>query len=125
MSRRLLLTTITLAVALGAGGLARAESYPADNTGRNARDRDSAMVTAGEQSSSQNDVRITQTIRKAVVEDTALSTNAHNVKIITRAGVVTLRGPVRTATEKASIEAKASHVSGVTGVENQLEIAAQ
>jgi len=120
-----LLVTMVLGIALGASGLARAEPYPADNTGKNVRDRDERAVTAGDQSNSKDDLRITQAIRRAVVDDKALSTNAHNVKIITRDGIVTLRGPVQSVSEKSSIEAKASHVNGVARVENQLEIAQQ
>ena len=55
--------------------------------------------------------------------DKSLSTNAHNVKIITTDGVVTLRGPVKSAAEKATIAAKAQQVAGVSRVDNQLEIA--
>ena len=52
----------------------------------------------------------------------SLSTNAHNVKIVTSAGTVTLRGPVKSTEEKATIEAKAKQVAGVTRVDNLLEI---
>ena len=55
--------------------------------------------------------------------DKSLSTNAHNVKIITTGGVVTLRGPVKSAAEKDTIGAKAQQTAGVTRVDNQLEIA--
>ena len=70
-------------------------------------------------------MRITQEIRKAVVANDALSVNAHNVKIITSGGVVTLRGPVNSADEKAAIYAEAKRVAGVTRVDNLLEIASQ
>ncbi|SRR5579862_5001638 len=109
-----------LAVSVGS---ARAQAYPADNSGKNVRDRKDAALTSGDQSNSQSDLNITQAIRKAVVADKDLSTNAHNVKIITRNGVVTLRGPVKSATEKANIAAMAAHVAGVTRVHNQIEIA--
>ena len=102
---------------------ARAESYPADNSGKNVRDRKDAAVTSGDQSNSQSDLKITQEIRQAVVADKGLSMNAHNVKIITENGVVTLRGPVKSSAEKATIGAKAEHVAGVTRVDNQIEIA--
>lgn len=101
----------------------RAEEYPPDNSGTNVRDRDPAAVTAGDQSNSRADLAITQEIRKSVMADTSLSTNAHNVKIITGNGIVTLRGPVSNADEKANIGAKAQHVAGVTRVNNELEIA--
>ncbi len=115
--------------ALGAGLLlwaptARADEYPADNTGKNVRDRDPAALTSGDQSNASADVAITQDIRKAVMADDVLSTNAQNVKIITTpGGVVTLRGPVASDEERARIEAKALAAPGVTKVNNLLEIA--
>lgn len=100
-----------------------AQQYPADNSGKNVRDRKDAAPTPGDQSNAKSDVAITQEIRKAVVADKNLSTNAHNVKIITANGVVTLRGPVKSAAEKDTIGAKAKQAAGVTRVDNQLEIA--
>jgi osmotically-inducible protein OsmY len=102
---------------------AGAQSYPADNSGKNVRDRKDEAVTSGDQSNTQSDLNITQEIRKAVMADKELSMNAHNVKIITANGVVTLRGPVKSAEEKASVGAKAQHAAGVTHVDNQIEIA--
>jgi osmotically-inducible protein OsmY len=60
-----------------------------------------------------------------VVGDKSLSTNAHNLKIITSNGTVTLRGPVKSTEEKAAVETKAKQVAGVTGVDNQLEVEAK
>ena len=102
---------------------AHAQGYPADNSGNNVRYRQDTAVTATDQSNSKADLNITQAIRKAVMADKKLSTNAHNVKIITANGVVTLRGPVKSAKEKKNIGAKAARVAGVTRVDNQLEIA--
>ncbi|MES2641928.1 MAG: BON domain-containing protein [Myxococcota bacterium] len=95
----------------------------ADNTARNERDRDGATMTPFDQSESGPDIEITAQIRRAVVGAENLSANADNVKIMTSAGVVTLRGPVATDAEKASIEAMAKAVAGVTRVDNQLEVA--
>jgi len=96
----------------------------ADNTARNQRDRDASTQTSGDQAENPADREITANIRRAVVADDSLSTNAHNVKIITSNGRVTLRGPVKSAQEKAAIEAKAKQVAGVTSVDNQLEVEA-
>lgn len=122
-----LLALGALSFAMVATSVARAEnpapdSYAPDNTGRNVRDREPGRKTADQQSNDATDVRVTQAIRRAVTADDSLSTNAHNVKIITSDGVVKLRGPVRSAAEKASIQAKAEQVAGVKRVENQLEI---
>ena len=94
----------------------------ADNTKRNARDADGNTLTPMDQGSSDADMTITQQIRKAVVDSEHLSTNAKNVKIITQDGVVTLRGPVKTPEEKASIASVAQKTGGVKRVDNQLEI---
>lgn len=101
------------------------EGYAADNSGKNVRDRANAALTASDQSNTPADIAITQNIRQAVVADKDLSTNAHNVKIITANGIVTLRGPVKDAEEKANIGAKAQQVAGVTRVDNQIEIATE
>jgi len=69
------------------------------------------------------DRALTQKIRKAIHEDTTLSTYAHNIKIISQDGKVTLRGPVRSEDEKNNIEAKAVAVAGQGNVTDQLEIA--
>ena len=98
-------------------------AVPADNTGRNERDRDNATKTPGDQAENEADRTISQNIRQAVVADDSISTNGKNVKIITVDGTVTLRGPVKTENEKTSIGAKAQQVAGVKKVDNQLEIA--
>ena len=115
---------VLLAVFTFAASLIAAESggYDADDTGRNVRDRARDAPTAGQQSNNSDDVRITREIRQAVVEDDSLSTNAHNVKIITVKGVVTLRGPVKSADERTRIGSLAQHVSGVKKINNQIEI---
>ena len=93
-----------------------------DNTGRNVRDRGGDTVTPGDQSNNKTDLNLTQQIRKAVMADKSLSTNAKNVKIITANGIVTLRGPVNTPQEKATIETKAQSIAGANNVDSQLEI---
>lgn len=93
-----------------------------DNTGKNVRDRDSAAITPLDQSESEADRTITQKIRKAVVVDDSLSTNAKNIKIITINGVVVLRGPVADQQEMESVLRKISDVQGIVRVDNQLEI---
>ena len=94
----------------------------ADNSGRNARDRDGATKTSGDQSENEADRALTQKIRQAITSDDVLSTNGQNVKIITSDGKVTLRGPVKSAKEKADIAAKATQIAGVKQVDNQLEV---
>jgi osmotically-inducible protein OsmY len=94
----------------------------ADNTARNADTSALSQITPGDQGENEGDLKISAAIRKAVVDDNALSVNAHNVKIVTAGGVVTLRGPVKTEQEKTTIESKAKQVAGVTRVDNLLEV---
>jgi hypothetical protein len=78
--------------------------------------------TADDQGMNKEDQEITRKIRVAVIGDKTLSTYAHNVKIITQNGMVTLRGNVRNETEKRSIEAKAKTVAGNAQVTNDLSV---
>jgi len=85
-------------------------------------DQPTSTLTAGDQSESEADRRMTQQIRQAVVADSGLSMKAQNCTIITIGGVVTLRGAVDTAGERQSIARKVDGVAGVRRVDNQLEI---
>ena len=96
-----------------------------DNTAVNVRDRNSGTVTAGQQSNTKADIELTRQIRRAITKDSSLSMMAHNVKIVSANGEVTLRGPVQTEQEKTSIASKAQAVAGVTNVDNQLEVKGQ
>ena len=115
------------ALALGASRMAapavrqRDPQQPApDNTKRNKNQTD---PSADQQKMNPADRIITQKIRKAIHEDKSLSTYAHNIKIISQDGKVTLRGPVRSEDEKSNLQAKAAEVAGQDNVTNQLEIA--
>lgn len=81
-----------------------------------------APLTPTDQGNSEADRTITAEIRKAVVADDELSTDAKNVKIITRDGVVTLRGQVESAAEKKTIAAVSARTAGVKRVDDQLEV---
>jgi hyperosmotically inducible periplasmic protein len=93
-----------------------------DNTKVNERDRSKAEPTADQQKENRPDREITRDIRRSIIEDKSLSTYAHNVKIISQSGMVTLKGPVRSEDEKSAIEAKAVEVVGKDKVTNQLEV---
>jgi len=94
-----------------------------DNTKTNERDRAANSPTAGQQKENRSDLDITRDIRRSITKDKALSTYAHNVKVITQNGNVTLKGPVRSEDEKAAVEAKASAVAGATHVKSEIEVA--
>ena len=80
------------------------------------------LPTASDQSENEADRNITQQIRQAVVKDDSLSTSAQNVTIVTIDGKVTLRGTVKSASDKQKIADKAHTVSGVKGVDNQIAV---
>lgn len=92
-----------------------------DNTGRNVRDRDERAVTPIDQSNTAQDVDLTQRIRSGITSIDSMSVQARNVKVITQDGVVTLRGPVESEQEKATIEMLARN-AGATRIDNQIEI---
>jgi osmotically-inducible protein OsmY len=94
----------------------------ADNTARNVRDRNEGAVTPLDQGNNENDLRITQLIRKSITDDAGLSFDARNIKIITLDSIVTLRGPVESDAEKAVIAERAQRVEGVARVDNQLDV---
>jgi hyperosmotically inducible periplasmic protein len=83
-----------------------------DNTKVNKGDQSKSAVTADQQKMNASDRTLTQNIRKAIMADKALSTYAHNVKVISQNGMVTLKGPVRSDDEKKSVVAKAVEVAG-------------
>lgn len=98
-----------------------ARKVEVDNTARNVRDREST-ITPGDQGENENDREISQQIRKTIVDDNSLSSNAKNVKVISIQNVVTLRGVVDTTREKDTIEKIARETPGVTRVDNQLDV---
>ena len=83
-----------------------------DNTKTNKRDRSSGAVTADQQKMNSTDRELSKKIRQAIMADKSLSTYAHNVKIISQNGMVTLKGPVHSEAEKSTIEAKAAEIAG-------------
>jgi osmotically-inducible protein OsmY len=94
----------------------------ADNSAYNARDVAGDDLTPLDQSDAEADVEITRSIRKMLVDDASLGTNAQNVKVITAGGMVTLRGAVATADEQARIVAIAKGAAGVDRVVNELQV---
>ena len=93
-----------------------------DNTKMNQADRSNDRPTADQQKDNPSDRELTQHVRQAIMEDKSLSTYAHNVKIISQNGVVTLKGPVRSDDERRAIEAKANEVAGKEKVVNELTL---
>jgi hyperosmotically inducible periplasmic protein len=126
--KNIIRTFLCIGLLLGVGVLTHAQepnnqAPPAsDNTKTNQRDRSANEPTADQQRDTRSDRDITQQIRRSIMNDKSLSTYAHNVKVITQQGQVTLKGPVQSEDEKKSIEAKAAEVVGENKVSSELNV---
>jgi osmotically-inducible protein OsmY len=118
----LLGATMFLSASLVAGTIQQEQQPAPDNSKTNQGDANPGATTADQQKMNPADRNITKQIRSAIYQDHTLSTYAHNIKVITRDGKVTLKGPVRTEDEKAGIAAKAAAVVGAENVRNRLEV---
>lgn len=131
---RTLLTLLGMASLVATGNLAQAEgtagtATPAaeaqqmapDDTGRN-REREQGKAEADDQSNQAGDLELTARLRRAITDDDTLSVNAHNIKIVSRGGKVTLRGPVDSPDEKRKVEALARKAAAGRAVTSELEV---
>jgi osmotically-inducible protein OsmY len=114
---------LIFAALLIAGPVQQDQQPAPDNTKTNQGDANNGAMTAQQQKMNPADRNTTKQIRSAIMNDKSLSTYAHNIKIITRGGKVTLKGPVRSDDEKANIDAKAASVAGADNVRDHLTVA--
>lgn len=132
-TRKTAVVCLAFALAAGsafAGGMPRGEAMTPEErraTGRGAgmADMDAGMRNDEEaqlQGQSRSDLEITARIRRSVVDQERLSMYAHNIKIYTHDGHVTLMGAVRTAREKQQVEQIAENVVGKGRVTNKVLI---
>lgn len=112
--------TMTLCFS-GPSALALSSQQP-DNTSMNKQNNQQAAVTADQQKETAADRELAKKIRKSITSDRSLSTYGHNVKVIVRDGVVTLKGPVQSEDEKNNIGSKAADVAGAEKVQNELTV---
>lgn len=119
----LMLISITAGAADSSVGHTHAaqEHIQPTNTEINKRDRNDQNLTPMDQSGSKADREITQGIRQSIMKQ-ELSMNAKNIKVITRNGEVTLRGPVNSRSEVEQIVQMAKAVPGVKTLKNELEV---
>jgi hyperosmotically inducible periplasmic protein len=115
----LLSTLVMPGFALGQDQSAPSTTASPDNSANNK----AHMTTADQQSENTSDRQLTQKIRQSIIADKSLSMYGHNVKIITKDGAVTLKGPVHTDQEKQNIGALAAQAAGGPDkVTNQLTV---
>lgn len=98
--------------------LASAQQTAPDNSQHNKNQ----SQNADNQSNSAADRMTTAKVRKAIIADKRLSTYAHNVKIITLDGQVTLKGPVKSEEEKQQVASDVSTVISPDNFTNQLTV---
>jgi osmotically-inducible protein OsmY len=108
--------------AFSLAAMAGNEKTKPNNTATNERDRSGETKASGDQSNSSADLKTTQAIRQALMKDGELSTTAKNIKVITANGHVTLRGPVKSAQEKAKIDQLARSAACGSQMDNQLDV---
>jgi hyperosmotically inducible periplasmic protein len=96
---------------------------PADNAKSNQVEASNAKATADSQTNNPADIALAKRIRQNLVADKSLSTYAHNVKIVSVNGSVTLNGVVRSADEKNVVEMKVADIAGKNNVTDDLKIA--
>lgn len=104
----------------------------ADRHGRNASDaggaggnmleRDQKTPTSWDQGENDADLTVTQNIRRALVKDSSLSISAKNITVITKNGVVTLRGSVNSNNELDTVLKIVNSSKGNARLENLLEV---
>jgi hyperosmotically inducible protein len=124
ISRLLFQIVFSFSLLLGGWTLLEAQdaALAPDNTKVNQRDKNSSEPTADKQKNAKSDREMTRKIRQALSQDKELSTYAHNVKIITQNGMVTLKGPVRSEDEKKAVETKATEMAGENNVTSKLDV---
>ena len=88
----------------------------------NSKQNKDHTMTADNQSNASADRATTAKVRKAIVADKSLSADAHNIKVITSNGQVTLKGPVKSEEEKQQIASDVSSVVSAESITNQLTV---
>jgi hyperosmotically inducible periplasmic protein len=116
-----ILSVLFISTAAGVYALDQNTTAP-DNSGINQRDQGPSAKNPETQSGDKSDVEVTRQIRREITKDDSLSISAHNVKIITENGKVTLRGPVNSREEKETVLQKAQQIAGAGNVQNELEV---
>jgi hyperosmotically inducible protein len=120
-----LVTSVVLVVLFSAsfssslGALVQPGTQTASDNSAQNKDQ---VLTADNQANTKADRLTTANIRKAIIADKDLSTYAHNVKIITINGAVTLKGPVTSEEEKEKVASDAAGVVSVDKITNHLTV---
>lgn len=118
----LMMALLLLPLAPGCAKPQNTAARDRDNTAVNQRDAGNEQKTPLDQNENKVDIELTASIRRQLQKED-ISIDAKNAKIITQDGMVTLRGPVKSAEEKALLERIAKDLAGEGKVDSKLEIA--
>lgn len=103
-------------------GASSSQPPPPDNTAVNEQDRNADKPVPTDQGNDQKSIDTTAEIRRQILDLDDLSINARNVKVITKDGTVTLRGPVDSDEERQTVERIARNVAGADNVKSELKV---
>lgn len=112
-------------IAIATISLAALGQTKQDNSKVNKRDKMVSEKTADQQKGNARDIQLTTRIRREILKEKNLSTYARNIKIITINGKVTLKGPVRSATDENTILIHARAAAGTPNVVNEIAIVSE
>jgi len=93
-----------------------------DNSKVNEKMENNKELNSQDQGSSESDIKLTQNIRQDIVAQDQFSTEAKNIKVITIAGKVTLKGPVKSMDEKNRLQSIAVKIAGAKNVVNEITV---
>jgi hyperosmotically inducible periplasmic protein len=118
MFRRIIMLAIAsmLAASFGTAQAQLPVNARPDNTGLNAR---------ANSANSKDDLELVARVRRAIEKDKSLSTMAHNIKIVSNNGQVTLRGLVESDQEKVRVRQDVEAAAGADNVDCQLDVVGQ
>jgi osmotically-inducible protein OsmY len=121
-----LVASAAIALSCLPGGPSAVQAFAQAGTAQTAPDNSNQNKnqpqTADNQTNAKSDRLTTQKIRKAIMADKTLSTYAHNVKIVTVNGAVTLRGPVQSEEEKQKVASEAANAVSADKITNELTV---
>jgi hyperosmotically inducible protein len=121
-----LVASAAIALSCLPGGSSAAPAFAQTGSAQTAPDNSNQnknhAQTADDQTNAKSDRLITQKVRKAIMADKTLSTYAHNVKIVTVNGAVTLKGPVQSEEEKQKVASEAANAVSADKITNELTV---
>jgi osmotically-inducible protein OsmY len=117
ISRTLIVASASIFLTCSLGSVPAHGQEP-DNSSQNK----AQSPTADDQANTKADRLTTAKVRRAIVRDKNLSTYAHNVKIITQGGRVTLKGPVKSDEERQQVLTDAASAVSAENISNELTV---